>query len=86
MKKINIKHGLDWRGEITARRIREKLESDDETVISEYNKLWKEFIKLPMGTKNFKDFLKERNLVYYSAFERACKAQTEQKILNKIVF
>ena len=81
-KKINCKHGLDKKQEIEARRLRVKLEIGDRQVLKEYKKIWNEWFNCPKI--GFTDFLKERHLVYYSAFVRACATQGIEKICQKL--
>lgn len=82
-KKINCKHGLNHKQEIEARRLRVKLDRGDKETLEKYHNFWLEWFKLP--NKPFKIFLKERDLVYYSAYIRACQFNEEQKIFTSIV-
>lgn len=71
MKKINCKHGLNPKEEIQARRLRVTIESAK--VNSELREriggLYKEFKKNAKGS--FYDYIKENDVILYSALERS---------------
>jgi len=68
-KKINCKHGLDAKQEVTARRLSKKIEDVDTETISLYRGLYKEYFLAPK--ESFESYLKRKDAVYYSAFIRA---------------
>ena len=81
-KKIHCKHGLERKQEIEARRLRQKLENNDYQVLREYHMLWLEWARNPK--KSFKEYLKEKDNVHYSAYMRACMSIGEKEIYYKI--
>lgn len=67
--KMNCKHGLDRKQEIQARRLRQKIEEGNYGDLKE--RLFDLYSKY--GLKicgSFYDYIKENDLVLYSAFER----------------
>lgn len=81
-KKINCKHGLDKRDEIEARRLKTKILAEDKNTLFCYHMLW---IKSSTFEKTFEDFLKEENIVLYSAYVRACQAKDKNFIFDAIM-
>ena len=81
-RKINCKHGLDKRQELQARRLRVKLEASDSETLETYHKLYMEYLEAPR--ESFESFLKNKNIVYYSAISRVVKAQGNKSIYDKI--
>lgn len=70
MKKMNCKHGLGRKEEIQARRLKDKiLEEDIEVIGKRLVELYKSYGQPISGTFYF-DYIKEKDLVLYSAFER----------------
>ena len=71
-KKINCKHGLSNKEEIEARRLKAKLLSCDK----ETHKALREHIKqwiITRETQEFEDHLKNKDIVFYSAWLRFSK-------------
>ena len=80
IKHINCKHGLDKNQELEARRIRTKLEARDNETLKVYNKLYMEHKEVGKGS--FEEFLKEKDIVLYSAYERAAPSRLIKTILD----
>ena len=81
-KKINCKHGLDRKQEIEARRLRVKLEVGDESVLAKYHLLWENWFKAP--SMSFETYIQQNNIVYFSAYVRACDSIGGHVIFNRI--
>ena len=71
MKKINCKHGLSHKEEIQARRLRVMLSASksNHELTERIHELYEEFKTNRKGS--FYDYIKENDVVLYSAFERA---------------
>lgn len=70
MKKINCKHGLGPMDEIKARRLRQNIEDGNYALLKErVTALHKEYSQ-NLG-RSFYDYIREKDPVLYSAFERA---------------
>ena len=82
-KKINCKHGLDRKQEIQARRIKEKIIKFDEDIFNEYYLYRNEWLKSHSNV-SFKEFLKQKNIVHYSAYVRACSVHGEARLFTLI--
>lgn len=83
-KKINCKDGLDKKQEIEARRLRVKLEQGDEETIARYHKLYVAWYN--SKEPHFADFLKERDIIYYSAYVRITEKIMLDKVKKRIMF
>lgn len=81
-KKVNCRHGLDGRQEIQARRVRLKLEQGESEVLANYKGFWEEWFVDPKTS--FVEFLKNKDMVYYSAYLRAIQNQGMTTIYSKI--
>ena len=69
-KTINCKHGLDRKQEIEARRLKDKLEAREKETVTMFHNLYEEY-KNSQSSYTFDEFLKERDMVAYSAYARA---------------
>lgn len=84
MKKINCKHGLERKQEIQARRLKEKICAGNyEEVCDKLKELYNEYKKQISGS--FYNYLKEKDVVIYSAFERAGGIMKFYEVMNKII-
>ena len=83
-KKINCKDGLDKKQEIEARRLRVKLEQGEQEAISRYHNLYVAwyYSKVP----NFADFLKEQDIIFYSAYARITDKTKLTEVKRRIMF
>ena len=70
MKKINCKNGLDHKQEIEARRLRKALEENSKVIEERLCKLYKNY-GLTKTSGGFYTYIKENDIILYSAFERA---------------
>lgn len=68
VKKINCKDGLDKKQEIEARRLRVKLEEGDEETLAKYHDIYVAWYN--SKEPSFAEFLKNKNIVYASAYAR----------------
>lgn len=59
MKKINCKDGLNYKEEIQARKMRRKLEENDEELIQKVMELYAKWYKKP--NKSFLSWLKDKD-------------------------
>lgn len=90
MKKINCKHGLDGKQEIEARRFRSVIMEETmekETILkNRVQKLVNEFVGQSLSP-SFIMYLKENDIVVYSAFIRAGGLRTlyNYMLKNRIV-
>lgn len=82
VKQTNCKHGLNKMQEIRARRLRCKLEEGEKETIEQYNKFWQEWHSA--HGVSFSTYLKENDVVFYSAYVRACQQKGEQVIYRQI--
>lgn len=81
-KKINCRHELDKKQEIQARRLRVKLDNKDPETLHQYYLLWLNWLEI--SGISFKEFLKQKDVVYYSAYIRSCKLHGERNVLLQI--
>lgn len=83
-KKINCKHGLDKKQEIEARRLRVKLEQGDEETLARYHKIYVAWCNSKQP--HFADFLKEQDIICYSAYARIKDKFKLAKVKRRIMF
>ena len=83
-KKINCKDGLDKKQEIEARRLRVKLEQGDEETLAKYHEIYVAWYnsKVP----HFADFLKEQDIIYYSAYVRITDKNKLAELKRRVMF
>ena len=84
MKKINCKHGLERKQEIQARRLKEKISTGNyEEIFDRLKELYNEYKNQISGS--FYDYIKENDIVIYSAFERAGGAAKLYEVMESII-
>ena len=83
-KKINCKHELDKKQEIQARRLRVKLEQGDEETLERYHKLYVAWCNSEQP--HFADFLREQDIICYSAYVRINDKFKLDQVKRKIMF
>lgn len=83
-KKINCKHGLDRNQEIEARRLRIKLEQGEEETLAKYHEIYVAWCK--SKEPHFADFLKNQDIICYSAYVRIKDKFKLNEVKRKIMF
>lgn len=80
IKNINCKHGLDKKQELEARRIRKNLEAREPETVKQYHDIFVEHKEKGEGT--FEEYLMKKDIVLYSAYERAAPSKLIKMILD----
>lgn len=83
MQNINCRHGLNAEQEIRARKIKNKLQASDVETLQIFKKLFQEYIV--QCTCSFMDYLKQKDIVMYSALAREMQRCGPEETYNKIL-